>query len=250
MKPKQPSCQNFCKFFYLFLINTSVFLILSACAFSQQQIRQNETNVLALPTPTPAIDPQDECLTFDEVQIAGRDEIAQRENFCYSMPDGSAYTIQQRKDIDHLRVILLDPELKVWFQMVGFAPNAPVMSYPVATYIDRRGRSYMLDLNNGQIVEMTPGEGDGVVNPGLPRLSEGALQQLAESFILRNTPQFASIRSRLAYSGGSKTDVYFARWEDQEATGWENMPPLAQVGLTVNGVIFSYLNTLFTLETR
>jgi hypothetical protein len=142
--------------------------------------------------------------------------------------------------------MLLPPLPQVWFQEVGYAPNAPSVGYQVGIYTDGIGKQYMLDLVSHQIVEITPGQGEGGALSNSPVRSEPELQAIAEHFILRNTPQFATLKSQLTYAGGNKGgENYFFRWEDRSAGSWENMPPMVQVGITVNGNIFSYINTLF-----
>jgi hypothetical protein len=70
------------------------------------------------------------------------------------------------------------------------------------------------------------------------------LRQIAENIALEHSARFSELRANLDYSEGDKlTQFYFFQWEDRsEPRGM--MPPMVQVGLTVDGRLHSWLNTL------
>jgi hypothetical protein len=72
---------------------------------------------------------------------------------------------------------------------------------------------------------------------------------MAEALILKEMPEFETMQTGLLPSGGQKSGgLYFFRWEGSPIAGEGSMPPLAQVGITASGEVFSYINTLYYLK--
>lgn len=79
------------------------------------------------------------------------------------------------------------------------------------------------------------------------------LEAVARQFVKRVYPEFAQIESTLEFDTGSKNAPgvatnYFFRWNDKRFAvpkGLEmDLPPFIQVGITMDGFIFSYDNTV------
>jgi hypothetical protein len=99
----------------------------------------------------------------------------------------------------------------------------------------------------GRVLEMDPGASQPQTSG--PILSQGELQAMAEGLIRRELPAFDDLRDRLTFEAGTKGgELNFFRWEQPGGAAASGMPPLAQVGITDSGEIFSYINTLYFLE--
>ncbi len=75
------------------------------------------------------------------------------------------------------------------------------------------------------------------------------LEKIARQFVERVYPDFTQIESTLKFSSGGKGGVnLFFRWEDKRFALPEGLEmdilPFVQVGITSNGYIFSYNNTI------
>jgi hypothetical protein len=116
----------------------------------------------------------------------------------------------------------------------------------VARLEDQQGASYLVALVAGKVLEMNADPGQTEAGDGM---TQSQLQAIAEDLIRRELPAFDELRDRLAFEAGAKSGgVNFFRWELPAPTGAGNMPPLAQVGITDSGHIFSYINTLYFLQ--
>ena len=99
----------------------------------------------------------------------------------------------------------------------------------------------------GKVLEVDPGP--NLPGASGPARSRAELQAIAEDLIRRELPAFDQLRHRLAFEAGTKGGgVNFFRWEQPGAAEASGMPPLAQVGITDRGEIFSYINTLYFLQ--
>jgi hypothetical protein len=128
-----------------------------------------------------------------------------------------------------------------------FMGNSPSGTLPVARLEDEQTASYLVAVVAGRVLEMNvdpnrfPAAGQD--------LTRDQLQAIAEDFIRRELPAFDDLRERLTFQAGEKSDgVTFFRWELAGAGDATSMPPLAQVGITDSGEIFSYINTLYFLQ--
>jgi hypothetical protein len=139
--------------------------------------------------------------------------------------------------------------------------NSPDGALPVARFEDERGVSYLVAVVAGKVLEMDPGAGSPQSSG--PALSREELQAIAEGIIGRELPAFDELRERLTFEAGTKSGgLTFFRWQQPGPTEAGGLSPLAQavsprragalgpngVGITEDGEIFSYINTLYFLE--
>jgi hypothetical protein len=141
--------------------------------------------------------------------------------------------------ITSIKDFTLVPDLQLIFQSIDPLPNANLRE--AALFIDDQGTEYWVDILSYQVVEF-----DTISIPQVDhakRMSLDELKTMAEKFAQRNSGRFVSDRLRLTYDEGTKGEIYFFRWEAVQNAG-QPMPPLLQVGMTVDGQIVSYVNTL------
>jgi hypothetical protein len=119
-------------------------------------------------------------------------------------------------------------------------PNANLR--PGWKLIDDSGRLYWLDVETYQLVQIEPFPLISVDTTGPKSIEE--LRQIARQFAEEHSAQFAELEEELTYSEGDKLGLrFFFQWEDRSRL-WSFMPPMLQVGLTSDGQVFSWLNTL------
>lgn len=187
------------------------------------------------------------CLTHDELVQLTLAERALFPTLCLLSDDGTRTTIEQAEHVEAIRRFTGIPELVVAFESVTPAPNAPDNTLRTAVYQDDRGMDYYFAVVAGKVVEMSPRSYNPTAGPST--LSDEELLVLAEDQVRREFPEFDELRDRLSFEVGSKGGgLNFFRWQDNSGANWPNMPPLAQVGLTSSGEMFSYINTLFYLR--
>ncbi len=197
---------------------------------------------LGVTTPEP-----ETCLKRDELAQLSLSERAGLAEICFLSDDGLPTIVDQTRHIEGIRAFLGDPARLIAFREVTSMPNSPNGDLRTALYEDERGLQYYYADAANKVVEMSPASYNPV--PSSPSLPEDELRARAEALIARELPEFESMRSRLTASGGRKgTDLHFFRWEDPTGMAWTSMPPLAQVGITGSGEVFSYINTLFYLK--
>jgi hypothetical protein len=197
----------------------------------------------AAPGETPGL----ECLSreeLDQLSLAERGGLA---TLCYRSADGVETTIDQANQIAGIRAFLGDPDRVIGFREITFQPNSPDGRLRTALYEDERGLHYYYAVAADKVVEMSPAAYTPVVGPDA--LSEPELKAIAEALIERELPEFEMMQAGLTPSGGEKSGgLYFFRWEGSPIAGEGSMPPLAQVGVTASGEVFSYINTLYFLK--
>lgn len=195
------------------------------------------------PLPTPYF-------TQEDLAAMPLRDVAALPQVCYRSSDGVETQIDQAKALDAIHSFLQEESRLAGFREITRMANSPDGLLRIARFEDEQGRSYLVAVVANRVLEMDP----GVATPpaqGPPRATE-ELQALAEAIILRELPQFTKLRARLTISWGMKGGLYFLRYESPEGGPWAGPPPLAQVGLpaghrdgvTADGQMFSYLNTL------
>jgi hypothetical protein len=174
-------------------------------------------------------------------------EIAAEGTLCFDSEDGAQTEISQAEAIETIRTFLQDPTRVVGFREVTTMANSPSGVLRVARFEDERGISYLVAVVAEKVLEMDPGASQP--QPTGPALEQDELQAIAEGLIRRELPAFDELRDRLAFEVGSKGGgLNFFRWEQPGAAETGGLPPLAQVGITDSGEIFSYINTLYFLQ--
>jgi len=123
---------------------------------------------------------------------------------------------------------------------VSAMPNAGLR--PGWQLVDDSGRLYWLDVETYHLVQIEPAPLVSADPAGSKSIEE--LRQIAERIALEHSLQFGGLMDVLVYSEGDKLDQnYFFQWENR-TKHWGSMPPMLQVGLTSDGQLFSWLNTL------
>jgi hypothetical protein len=198
------------------------------------------TSLPTRPTPIP-------CLTRAALAAMPLDEIAAHPSLCFDSEDGVLTQIAQAEAIEIVRAFLQDPTRLVGFQEVTRMGNSPDGALPVARFEDERGVFYLVAVVAGKVLEMDPGATQPQSSG--PALSREELQAIAEGLIGRELPAFDGLRERLTFEAGTKSGgLTFFRWQQPGPTEAGGLSPLAQVGITEDGEIFSYINTLYFLE--
>jgi hypothetical protein len=127
---------------------------------------------------------------------------------------------------------------------ISAMPNADLR--PGWQLMDPSGRLYWLDVQTYQLVQIEPSP-LAIADPASKKSSEG-LRQIAEELALEYSRKFVDLKDELVYSEGDKLgQSFFFHWEDQ-TNPWLFMPPVLQVGLTSDGQLLSWLNTLDLVE--
>ncbi len=127
---------------------------------------------------------------------------------------------------------------------VSAMPNANLQ--PGWQLMDSSGRLYWLDVQTYQLVQVEPSPLANADQASTKGIEE--LRQIAERIALKHSMRLADLMDELVYSEGDKLgQSFFFQWEDRTKP-WLFMPPRLQVGLTSDGQLFSWLNTLDLLE--
>ncbi|HET7011768.1 MAG TPA: hypothetical protein VFI11_13410 [Anaerolineales bacterium] len=184
------------------------------------------------------------CFTREELAATALDEIAAWPEICFESSDGVHTTIDQTRALEAIHAFLQEDVAPIGFREITLMGNSPNGQLRVARFEDGSGRSFLVAVTANRVLEMMPGPTLPAVQG--PRLSQLELETLALELITRELPEFPEMRSRLASTAGVKSgELYFFRYEYPEGGPWTSLPPLAQVGLTEDGQVFSYLNTLY-----
>ena len=174
-------------------------------------------------------------------------DVAAHPMLCFDSEDGVTTAISQPEAIETIQAFLQDPTRVVAFRELTIMGNSPSGVLRVARFEDERGISYLVAVVAEKVLEMDPGASQP--QPAGPALEPEALQAIAEELIRRELPAFDDLHDHLTFQVGAKSGgLNFFRWEQPGATGPSGMPPLAQVGITDSGEVFSYINTLYLLE--
>ena len=194
--------------------------------------------------PPPSQPPSTPCWTRADLAAMPLADIAAAAALCFDAENGPQTTIPQAQLIEVIRTFVQDPSRLAGFRELTVMANSPGGGLRVARFEDDRGAFYLVAVVAGKVLEMN-------VNPpepqaGGPVLAQEDLQVMAEELIRREFPAFDELRDRLTFEAGAKSGgVNFFRWELPSTDNNTDMPPLAQVGITDSGEIFSYINTLY-----
>jgi hypothetical protein len=183
------------------------------------------------------------CYTLTELEAMGPETSASLPEFCLRGDDGGLTIIPQAQSVETIRTTLGDPARQVVFTGIGLVPNAPNSDLRAAVFRDARGSDYYVALAANKLVEFTaPTDGAPL---GTGSVAESELRRAAEELVRRGLPSFPDLLPQLEDMSGVKGEFFFYRWEARDCMAWTMMPPLAQVGMTSSGEVFSYINTLF-----
>ena len=152
--------------------------------------------------------------------------------------------VDQAAQMDEIHKVTGNPDLQLSFKKIMGLANAPWIS--AAVYTDEAGNRYWVAIDAGRLAQIEP-----ISSPDVPAAevkSIDAIRPLAEQFTLTNSPRLANLKSELLYEEGSKGDLYFFTWsyrnKDWSGTDWAMMWPFLQVGVSADGKIVTYMNTL------
>lgn len=99
---------------------------------------------------------------------------------------------------------------------------------------------------NRQVSEIDPPYAPDV--PAAEVLPIENVRPLAEKLAGLNSLTLAKDGDKLVYEENNKGDIYFFRWDsrnqDWSGTDWMMMPPFLQVGMSADGKLVSFYNTL------
>jgi hypothetical protein len=186
------------------------------------------------------------CFSREDLAAMALADIAALPQICFLSSDGIETHIDQAHAIEAIDEFLQGRAGALGFREITRMGNSPDGSLRVARFEDEVGRSFLVAVAANRVLEMDPGLSAPSVRVNGQRLPAEELQALAEELITRELPEFPDLRPRLSSTGGVKSgDLYFFRYEYPEGGPWAGLPPLAQVGLTADGQVFSYLNTLY-----
>jgi len=123
---------------------------------------------------------------------------------------------------------------------VSAMPNAGLR--PGWQLVDESGRPYWLDVETYHLVQIEPAPVINADPSGSKSVED--LRQIAERIALEHSLQFGGLMDVLVYSEGDKLgQTFFFQWEDRTKP-WGSMLQMLQVGLTSDGQLLSWLNTL------
>jgi hypothetical protein len=149
--------------------------------------------------------------------------------------------------IEQIRTLAGFPKSTVSFVETTTMINSPNGDLQVDLYQDEEGRKFFVDPSTNTVVEidardLMPNTHSGIVPVGVA-ISQAELEKRAEVFVRLAVPNFPSLENSLSYEAGEKGDLSFFTWR-VSTTQTYFMPPFVQVGLTSNGDIFAFYNTL------
>lgn len=195
--------------------------------------------------PTPTEPPP--CFRREELAAMDLATVASFPVVCFDPGYGPRTIVEQEQAIAVVRAFAQDPARLAGFREMTLMGNSPSGTLPVARFEDERGGSYLVALVAGKVLEMNIDPGQP--QPGAPVLADEQLRTIAEDLVRRELADFDRLQDLLTFEAGAKPGgVNFFRWELTEWPDDGSMPPLAQVGVTDAGEVFSYINTLYSLE--
>ncbi|MFZ2097730.1 MAG: hypothetical protein WAV05_13955 [Anaerolineales bacterium] len=152
--------------------------------------------------------------------------------------------VNQNADINLIRQVMDKPDLELTFVGILNLANAPWID--AAVYDDDIGTKYWVSIEGDRLAQIEPPYAPEV--PAMEVKSIDEVRPIAEQFAQNNSPQYAQFKSELTYEEGNKGDIYFFTWsyrnKDWTGTDWMMMPPFLQIGMSADGKISTYINTL------
>jgi hypothetical protein len=153
---------------------------------------------------------------------------------------------EQGNFMDQIRQTLGDPNLELTFQGVQNLANAKGIK--VAVFVDAAGTSYSVAIDAGRLAGIDPPLGPHINVPALEVTPIADIRNQAEKFAADSSLRFTALKGQLQYEESSKADIYFFRWDyrgkDWSGTPWAMMPPFLQIGMSADGKLVTYTNTL------
>jgi len=156
--------------------------------------------------------------------------------------------IDQDAQIAQIRMVLEKPDLQLTFQRISGLANA--QGIITAIYEDDAGTRYSVAIDKNILAAIEP-----EFRPDIPAAEVKPIEIIrlaAEKFAVNHSPRYAEMKSELLFEEGGKGDIYFFTWrfqnKDWSGTSWAMMPPFLQIGMSTDGKIVTYINTLDLYE--
>ena len=154
--------------------------------------------------------------------------------------------IDQGAFISEIRQIMDNPDLSLTFRGISSLANARGLE--AATFVDDSGTSYSVAIDAGRLVSIDPATTSHIEVPAADVKPIEEVRPLAEQFAAKSSLRFGELKNKLSYEESSKGDIYFFRWnssnQDWSGTPPAMMPPFLQVGMSADGKLVTYVNTL------
>ncbi len=162
---------------------------------------------------------------------------------CSTTPSGISSPLET---IDKVRALAGYPQSDVVFVETTTMINSPNGDLKVDLYEDEDGRKFFIEPGTSTLVEidarnLLEGNHSETASTGAA-LSQPELAERAEQFVRSAVPEFTAAQSDLIYEAGAKGDMFFFTWRSDVKNVF--MPPFIQVGITSNGDLFAFYNTI------
>ena len=156
--------------------------------------------------------------------------------------------VDQEAQMAAIRSALGSPDLTLGFSGVSSLADAPWID--TAVYQDEEGTRYVVGIDTNTLVAINPASGQQAI--ASQDIDIQSVRPVAEEFALNQSPRFGEMSASLTYDEGKKGDVFFFQWSlqgmDWSGTPWEKMPPSLLIGLSADGKLVTYSNTLDQFE--
>jgi len=153
---------------------------------------------------------------------------------------------EQDNFMDQIRKTLGNPNLGLTFQGVQNLANA--WGIKAAVFVDEAGNRYSVAIDAGRLAGIDPPLGPHINVPALQVTPIADVREQAEKLAADSSLRFTALKDKLQYEESSKEDIYFFRWDyrgkDWTGTSWAMMPPFLQIGMSADGKLVTYINTL------
>ena len=145
----------------------------------------------------------------------------------------------QATAIAHIRSFLGKPDLTLTFVELTLMINSPDGDRQVAVFQDGLGTRYSVDPSTIALTQIEPSNLHFA--SGSPA-SLDVIRQIARD-LADTSPAFSDLAPILQYEEGQKDGLHFFVWADTRP-GWKFNRPQLQVGVSDDGIVFTYMNTL------
>ncbi len=154
--------------------------------------------------------------------------------------------VNQEAFMAQIRQTMGTPDLQLTFQKISLLDNANGIK--AAVFVDDTGTTYAVAISTGRLANINPALTSHVNIPAMDVKTIDEVRPLAQKFAANSCLRFAELKDKLLYEESSKGDMYFFRWDyrnkDWSGTPWALMPPFLQIGMSADGKLVTYTNTL------
>ena len=154
--------------------------------------------------------------------------------------------VDQEDFMAQIRHTMGVPNLPLAFQKISLLDNT--RGNEAAVFVDDMGTTYAVAISSGRLASIDPALTAHINIPAMDVKTMDEVRPLAQKFAADSCLRFAELKDKLLYEENSKGDMYFFRWDyrnkDWKGTPWETMPPFLQIGMSADGKLVNYTNTL------